>query len=1375
MKYEVRQFLGKSPKYRVLDYVSLPLGIHLKRNEELNEASITLIDIQMKRRIPKNTRIRIVETESGKSWDFLVVQDVVTRTRAELPELFNHELTLIESTQEFATIQMPNLTFSRLNAGSFDVSSIDDLLNIVNNTSATYNLTGDISFSGETYPFLTIADEFNGILNGNGHTITINNFNPSAYKGLFRSLGTNALITNINFVINGSSSSRMTQTDNNWGIICGTNNGQIEKVSITNSTVTKTMTENANGLAYSWGWLCGLNDTNGLINQCRLVNCNATINFTATQDTSYCYVGSFCGINKGWIVTSYIDGGKLATSRASNILNPLAVGGAVGVQQSIVSQCYLNNLDITSAVGDFRGAVAPKDFKDEKTIYCYFHIEDVGDTSSWVTNSVGTYIPNASDMEKKDTFIGFDFETIWNINEGVSKPFFRAFVALSVYNPLTISNILKRLLNCSKIHWKDERPIYDISPNLLQKLVSLHLDNATEFFFNELNLLEALREIGQKINAIPYLEDYKYVNYYFLNDTLNEKVWTPNDEQACSYSQLQDPNEYATNLVSFSKNVVSSEDVVAGSVEYPSRGGWITPRCDGESTTRINNASAVIDLHGFKIYDIQSVKVKNVSLDEPTKVYDITNYIYEKSQYDLLPDLSSPTSDFQEVRGRALIYDQYGSRIYGFTTTPIRGFTPEYPALNNILMAVSGLSESKINTDYRTLLFNVEFRPVFNNAQSTTKKSLEDFPFEEDLVINQTTNMLSSQNYGNYMRAKMNKMGNIEESFDFQFDTIEQMPELGDRFEDTEYYVNEIVANLYENTIRANITFTKGFNKISEYIAVNSRKRPFALPIDNTVDRHSILKKYLNFSTNPNITPTDQSYLDDPHLTTTFLGNLFYPLGVGKWGDVIDECNLAYVNTFDENMKPIVRSLLPVVSYATPRCLHYSFNMLDNLNAGYYCRTRNSTNKYNGQSALLYTKNGTFRYCTINLLAGNCGLESSDINTEVSMGGEYPYATFASASEIAKYTLSQEWQVDYQKDAREIPYFEEEIHFVSDDGSVIIGDNLVFNNLTVKSSETPYELVKIYSLDRKLGEYEKTVPSDAVLHDLATIVAGSWEDDRGNIIGARILTSLYDVNYHENVGKCWFFADTSGNILLGANEPLTSDANIYVYAQRHRSLPYEPRQAVKVSIDTSSNTTPYLHIYLYGNADANSYNVVDYGDNQKEYFDYVGESGYFNISHNYDDIIKAPNPSILNIYSNSLTSFELSNSPYKINYVSFLQSSIDTVQLFNDNVNKNNFAFNDLDISRLTKITTLNCRNWSTLQSITLPTKNNFTMIDISNTGMVNDESALLSIVNKLPQKPASAITGYVFTCEGTKTPEGYVYWESVLQALTAKGWRYDY
>ena len=222
-------------------------------------------------------------------------------------------------------------------------------------------------------------------------------------------------------------------------------------------------------------------------------------------------------------------------------------------------------------------------------------------------------------------------------------------------------------------------------------------------------------------------------------------------------------------------------------------------------------------------------------------------------------------------------------------------------------------------------------------------------------------------------------------------------------------------------------------------------------------------------------------------------------------------------------------------------------------------------------------------------------------------------------------------------------------------------------------------------------------------------------------------------------------------------------------------MPYEPRQAVEVSIDTSSNTTPYLHIYLYGNADTNSYNVVDYGDKQKEYFDYIGESGYFNISHNYDDIIKAPNPSILNIYSNSLTSFELSNSPYKINYISLLQSSIDTVQIFNDNVSKNNFAFNDLDISRLTKITTLNCRNWSTLQSITLPTKNNFTMIDLSNTGMVNDESALLSIVNKLPQKPASAVTGYVFTCEGTKTPEGYVYWESVMQALTAKGWEYDY
>lgn len=1369
MKYEVRQFIGKSPKYNVLDYVSLPIGLHLKRNEELNEANINLVDIERKKRIPKNTRIRIVETDSGRHWDFIVVQDVVTRTRAELPELFNHELTLIESTQEFATIQLPNLTFSRLNAGTFDISSFDDFLNIANNPNAIYNLTGDITFYGETYPLLTISNEFNGILNGNGHTITINNFTPSAYRGLFGTLGENAIISNVNFVINGTSTSKMINNNNNCGIICGTNNGQIEKVSITNSSSTKTISENAIGKIFTWGWLCGLN--NGNISQCRLVNCNSTLTFNDKKNISYCYIGSFCGINNGWIDNCYISGGKLALSRASALISVIAVGGAIGCQKKIVTRCYLDGTDVTSAIGEFRGAFSPKDFAGQTTISCYYHIDDVGETSSLITNSIGTFISSEDDMEKKDTYVGFDFETIWNIDNFVSKPFFRPFTALLIYNPLTISNIIKRLLNCSKLHEINENTIFDISPNLTLKLNNVNIDNSTEFFFNELNLLEALREIGQKINAIPYLEDYKYVNFYFLNDTINEQDWIPKSEQEHSYSQMQDPNEYTTSLISFSKNVVSSEDLVAGSIEYPSRGGWITPRCDGSSTTRINNASACIDLHDMKIYDIQSVKVKNVSVDEPNNVYDITNYIYEKSQYDLLPDLSTPTGEFNEVRGRALIYEQYGSRIYGFTTTPIKGFTPEYPALNNILMTVSGLSESKINTDYRTLLFNIEFRPVFNNAQSSIKESLEDFPFEEDLVLNQTTNMLSSQNYSNYMRAKMNKMGNIEESVDFQFDTIDDLPQLGNRLADTEYNVNEIVLNLFETTIKASIKFTKNFNKISEHISVNSRKRPYSLPIDNIVDRHIILKKYLNFSTNGNIQPTPNSNFN-ARFTSIFLDNLFYPLGIEKSGDIIDECNLVRMQTLDDNVSPINSALLPVISYASPRCLHYSFNMIDNLSAGYYGRTRNNVDKYFGQSALLYTKNGTFRYCTFNLLVGNCGIDSTNIDTEVSMGAEYPSASYS--SKYANYTIAQEYLIDVQKDAREVPFFNEEIHFISDDDSVIIGDNFVFNNLTVKSSSSKYSLAKLYSLNRELGKYERVVPSDATLQEYNTLVTGSWYDNYGNLIGAKLEVGT---SVSTPTGKCWFLADTSGNILIGAKEPLKINPVIYVYTNKYRSLPYEPRKAVGISIDTSSNTTPYLHIALYGNNNYKNdvYNFIDYGDGQQEYFDYIGESGHFEISHNYDDIIKPPNPSILNIYSNSLTSFELSNSPYKINYIDLQQSSIRAVQLFNDNVNKNNFISNQLDISQLVNIETLNCRNWATLQTITLPATNNFIMIDLSYTGLVNNEDALLEIVNTLPQKPTSAITGYVFTCEGTKTPNGYIYWDSVDKALREKGWQYDY
>ena len=1374
MRYEVRQFIGKSPKYRVLDYVSLPIGLHLRRNEQLNEASIQLIDVTQKRRIPKNTRIRIVETESGEKFDFIVVQDVVTRTRAELPELFNHDISLVESTQEFATIQLPNISFSRMSSTTYKISSASEFLAIAQNPYGNYVLTGDITISTEMSGF---GIDFAGTLNGMGHTVTISNFKYTNEKrALFNNF--NGYMTNINFVVNSTSTTlSMTETNINAGFICCSNNGgMIEKVGILNSRILIGVKKNQLDGLLKFGLIAGNNNT-GTILQCKVVNTSIQLVNGDTTIPATIIVGSLCGANSkiGGVANCYVSDGQI------NVNKPLqttiqVVGGMVGVQAGVINTSYVSNTQISGiSENDVVGSFAPKNLPGENVAKsvnnCYFY--PVGSSvDAEVTNSLGTYVETQTDMQNKETFVGFDFETIWDIDNSVSEPFFRVFETLSMPNPLIISNIIKRLLNIAKIRRVGDDQLYYISDDLITKLSNKNLDNATEFFFNELNLLEALREIGQKINAIPYLEDYKYVNYYFLNENASEKVWTPTGEQSCSYSQIQSAEEYSTNLISFGKNIVTSDDTSEGSVEYPIN-GWTTPRVDGNNTTRINNSTACIDLHGMRIYDIQQVLVKNVNKSNAQQVYDITPFIYEKRQYDLLPDLATPTDTFKEVRGRALIYDQYDSIIYGFTNTPIRGFAPEYPALNNILMAVSGLSESQINTDYKTLLFKVTFRPVFDNVQSTLKTDLEDFPFEEDLVLNQTTNMLSSKNFGNYKRAKMDKMGNIEESRTYQFDTIQDMPKLGYKLAGTDYNVNEIVANVFDNMIIANITFTKNYNKISEFISVNSRKRPYALPIDNTLPRHTAIRKYVNFTTKPYVDVTERSSVESG-ISSTFFVKLFYPLGFSSDDDTTNyECNLALVETRDENGNHIRSAILPVSSYASPRCLHYSFNMIDNVSAGSQANDirPSASADYFAQQSVLYTKDGSFKSLYFSLLAGDGGLVGSTINEEINWGKVMPAIL---STPTADKILMTETNLDYQKDAREIPYFTEEVHFITD-GSVIIGDNMSYNNITVKSS-LEYSLGGLYTLDRKLGEYEKTVPSDAVKQQGFSLIAYGISNSNGEPIGARLDISFYSSG--GGGGQCYFFADTSGNIILGANEPLSSSrSTIYAYGEKYRELPYEPHLALNVNIDTSSyKTSPFEKIYLYGNDDLEYFNIIDYGDGEKEYFDYIGDTGYFDISHNYTDILgNIVNPANLNIYSQGLKSVDIHDSQYPINYVKLLNSSIDTVRLFNHNISNDNFKSTSLDLSRLTNLKELDCSNWAKLQILTMPATNNLIMVDLSHTGLVNDEKTLKAIANSLPIKPPDVVGGYEFTCEGTQTPDGYAYWQSVADILTSKGWSYNY
>ena len=69
-----------------------------------------------------------------------------------------------------------------MGADVIKISKYDDLLNIINDMSAKYQLTNDINITATDWKAIGDADNpFTGYFNGNGYTITIESFDLSSF------------------------------------------------------------------------------------------------------------------------------------------------------------------------------------------------------------------------------------------------------------------------------------------------------------------------------------------------------------------------------------------------------------------------------------------------------------------------------------------------------------------------------------------------------------------------------------------------------------------------------------------------------------------------------------------------------------------------------------------------------------------------------------------------------------------------------------------------------------------------------------------------------------------------------------------------------------------------------------------------------------------------------------------------------------------------------------------------------------------------------------------------------------------------------------------------------------------------------------------
>ncbi len=341
----------------------------------------------------------------------------------------------------------------------FIIASIEDILEFRNNSTLRigyYRMENDIDLTGTTYTEAFIPETFNGIFNGNGHsisnlTIAANLDNIGLFSTLYGSINNLALINNDigggSFVggmvgknyygtINTSYSIGAVNGYDNVGGLVGWNSGTI---SYSYTTEEVNGYDNVGGLV---GWNSGTisysyatEKVNGYDNVGGLVGWNSgTISYSYANGavTGTEVVGGLIGINSGTINCSYatglvygdirlgglvgINSGKISSSYANGaVAGTEYIGGLVGWNvvynnSSGTINCSYATGEVTGSGNNVGGLVG---YKYAGTISnCFWDTE----TSGWLISDGGTG-KSTAEMQDVNTFLnaGWDFDNTWHM------------------------------------------------------------------------------------------------------------------------------------------------------------------------------------------------------------------------------------------------------------------------------------------------------------------------------------------------------------------------------------------------------------------------------------------------------------------------------------------------------------------------------------------------------------------------------------------------------------------------------------------------------------------------------------------------------------------------------------------------------------------------------------------------------------------------------------------------------------------------------------------------------------------------------------------------------------------------------------------------
>lgn len=297
----------------------------------------------------------------------------------------------------------------------------------------------------------------------------------------------------------------------------------------------------------------------------------------------------------------------------------------------------------------------------------------------------------------------------------------------SVYEP-TLADVVDKILKYSEGTFSKTLTMGQATRNILAAI------DAPELTITRYTTLEALRLVFGIAKIVPYIQYKEFLNHLGVTNIaatgLNNYV---------AKSEAYNADQFRTKLYSPVENFIGGGDL-QGSITEPVHRGWLTPRSIG--TTDIKSDSASLKLarpiykveklgvipyayiskvlpgqttttHSIAFVKLESIPNADLWFDGLREV-DITESLYEKSAYDLLPNTD-------EGKGSALFYEQNTNQILGFSNIPETWSTfwaPQDQAIRQVLRdKFNGTTTPTVNpayaADFQTYMIN-RWNAVYN-------------------------------------------------------------------------------------------------------------------------------------------------------------------------------------------------------------------------------------------------------------------------------------------------------------------------------------------------------------------------------------------------------------------------------------------------------------------------------------------------------------------------------------------------------------------------------------------------------------------------------------------------------------------------------------